>query len=202
LIPVAKRSDLRADLPPIPFDAELLAEGGVSGRKQRIRTIAANLPTEVSAAVDYLNSDPASVYTYEWDADEAYDSPGVLHLSGTPEPTLLELDRARFARLAGVNLDGSKPLPPYSAWSGGLRPNKLLRTLRAWVASNNGALRLCPTCRRFFIAQHGHQEFCLPACRPAATPMKRDRAAYMREYRQTPQVKKRVTRSKRRPQAR
>ena len=48
-------------------------------------------------------------------------------------------------------------------------------------------LRCCPGCARFFVTKHDSRWHCSGRCRP-----RRDRAKYMRDYRQLPAVKRRA----------
>jgi hypothetical protein len=60
----------------------------------------------------------------------------------------------------------------------------------AWLQESRrlSELRSCPTCKRYFFPNTLRMMFCSKKCSNAS----RDRAAYMREYRQKPQVKLRV----------
>lgn len=60
-------------------------------------------------------------------------------------------------------------------------------------------LRLCPVCSQCVFVRDLRRQFCSDSCRQKARPIsKRERAAYMRRWRQHPAVKMRVTTRKNR----
>jgi hypothetical protein len=70
----------------------------------------------------------------------------------------------------------------------------IFSNLRSVVLAGVVYLRVCPHCDQWFLAKHARTRFCSPTARQRVRPtMKRDRAEYMRRYRQLPQVKNRVT---------
>jgi hypothetical protein len=83
-----------------------------------------------------------------------------------------------------------------------LRAPRLSPILRIARSRRRADFRCCPSCARFFFAAHDRQIFCEDRCKELARPPeKRQRAQYMRDYRQHPAVKVRVTTRKRRSRA-
>jgi hypothetical protein len=86
------------------------------------------------------------------------------------------------------------PLPPFASIGSRHHVFAWRHDARQWLEKTERLVDVwcCPQCRHFFLAEHGNQAFCLPSCRPDRPPTKRDRAAYMRRYRQLHIVRKRA----------
>lgn len=86
-------------------------------------------------------------------------------------------------------LTNSLPWLPLSSESPAF---KIVEALRR--AGQPNRLRVCVDCRKWYYAVYSRMKYCSSRCRGHARPViKRDRAAYMRVYRQLPPVKLRVT---------
>ena len=84
-----------------------------------------------------------------------------------------------------------------------MAPDDLVASALMQLELDGRYLRCCPACGHFFVSSHLNTRFCAPSGRQRVrAPDDRDRSAYMRFYRQLPQVKKRVTTRKNTPQAR
>lgn len=91
-------------------------------------------------------------------------------------------DPARLARCAEA-----AALPPTAPYGS---PQSLTRQVSDWLYQSSRIVDLwcCPTCRHFFLADHGRQGYCSPACWPAERRSRaadaRDRRARLREERE------------------